>query len=344
MFLNLFKIICLLYFTQFALSYTPPADFCNVVGNSCTKDGKSPERQHLFCGGKAIIAKDPVIGTTPLKLELDDAAKDLIIERHNEFRNIIACRDRDMLVRNIKGDAFPKAAKMPKLMWNNELEWAADLNGKTCSNTHDCPFTVSFPRAGQNIAGMSSETRIDQIDFLNDTIRNWWSQFLNTPLRTIKKGYTGEVIQPEIFAKFDDGKAILESGFIKNLSILNYNSAFTMMMREKTSRVGCALYDCGPVRKLNHSIYLVCNYEYTNWLEEPVYETVKESEVSGSKCGEKSKRYCCLCLLPSDRDEPGSICFNNKFKLPNFLPSKFSSTSQKSLHNLLIFIAICFTL
>uniref|UniRef100_T1GS07 SCP domain-containing protein n=1 Tax=Megaselia scalaris TaxID=36166 RepID=T1GS07_MEGSC len=103
-------------------AFQPPESFCSKVENICG------DTRHLHCGG-SLVPKE-IIGNNPNNIELTPILKLYILKKLNELRNIIACGEPK--VTNVAGDTFPMAAKMPKLSWDNELEWLADLNAKTC--------------------------------------------------------------------------------------------------------------------------------------------------------------------------------------------------------------------
>ncbi|XP_049276665.1 antigen 5 like allergen Cul n 1-like [Anopheles funestus] len=68
----------------------------------------------------------------------------MILQQHNLQRQRLA-------LGTLPG--FEQAYHMPQLYWDDELQYLAELNARSCVYAHDhCRNTFTFPRAGQNIA------------------------------------------------------------------------------------------------------------------------------------------------------------------------------------------------
>lgn len=287
------------------LSYQPPADFCTVVDPKCQK---FLSRKHLHCGG--TLKSSGNLGTTPTKMKLDEPMKQLILDSHNELRNTIACGEPKMV--NLAGHIFPKAASLPKLMWDEELEWGAEQNAKTCAYGHDCMFTITYPMAGQNLGAKMTSASFEIKEIITEVVKHWWAEYINCPIEMIDSyDAKNQLVKPgKDFTAEEKSKVAMLLGEGSEISKTGH---FTVVVREM-SRVGCSLYSCGPANGMQNTYSLVCNYEKTNVMNQPVY---KKSETSGSECAAKSKKYCCLCLDPADK-ETSSSCHKINFPLPSF--------------------------
>lgn len=305
------KIAFSIIFLHCVFSFKPSDDFCSKVKESCDLSRKL----HLHCNGNLV--HNGILGKDPRKIPLDNNLKQFILDKHNEFRNIIACSEPQ--IQNINEESFPKAGKMYKFEWDDELEWAANLNAQTCSNDYDCASTENYIDSGQNIGIYLGSNPVENIKILlSKTIKSFWTPYLITPLSVIDNWSSNLT---NLFG--------VNSKFLKmeNLENVNNNVHFTNMILDKSSRIGCSLYDCGKSVYGKHLVtkYLVCNYEYCNVERNPVY---KRSKVGGSECSKKSQKYCCLCINPSD-SENYSNCFKSNWKFPN--PSEFNLNLYKNL-------------
>uniref|UniRef100_T1H225 SCP domain-containing protein n=1 Tax=Megaselia scalaris TaxID=36166 RepID=T1H225_MEGSC len=248
--------------------------------------------------------------------------KQMILDFHNDVRNTIACGEPELT--NIDGDIFPKAAKMPRLSWNSELQWTANLNAKTCAFHHDCAVTLSHPSAGQNIGMAVSKNATDTLNFLRNTIKGFFAEYLNTPLHVIDK-YSPSVISNKFNRQLSN--KIKDSELVEDPETLKENAHFAVLVQDKSDDVACSMYSCGKVEDFEYSYYLVCNYGYFNLLNEPVYKT---SNISGSECNRNSGYYCCLCQN-DDVEDDEILCHPSNINVPHFGKSNLS-TNFMELH------------
>lgn len=298
-------------------AFTPSADFCSKM--SCKKN------DHLFCGGK--LKHNGYLGTTPKKVELTDNLKTLILDKHNELRNILACGEPKVV--NIAGQTFPKPAKMPKVIWSEELEWLADFNGRTCASQHDeCMQTPNYKTPGQNLA-MRKASSLTPEQFIKKMIPSLFSEYLETPLHVIDK-YSTDILKNSVDQ--NELKKITDAGF----KLSHQNGHFTCIAQDKTEAIGCVYYECGPSGKISNSYYLVCNYGYTNMLGAPVYKKSEKSE-----CTNFSKKFCCLCKHPNDT-ETASTCHKADVKLPDLKTGGGTKILKTfSMNYFLVFLIVC---
>ncbi|KAL7736960.1 hypothetical protein ACLKA6_008821 [Drosophila palustris] len=72
--------------------------------------------------------------------------RDFILDEHNKRRNFIAAGQ-------LPG--YYPAARMATMVWDEELEYLATLNLKTCNLDHDdCNNSYRFRNVGQNLCGV----------------------------------------------------------------------------------------------------------------------------------------------------------------------------------------------
>lgn len=309
-----------------ANTFVPPDEFCENATKVCGPN------KHLFCGGS--LEHTGVLGKVPNKIELNNAMKQVILRKHNELRNIIACGE--PVVMNVAHEIFPKAAKMPKLTWDNELEWMADLNAKTCAFDHDCALSENFFTPGQIIGRASSVLPQKTRKFLTEILNFHFAEYLNTPLDVIDK-YSEKVIQNPI----DDAhaKIIKRSKLVKETSKIVKNKNLATIINDKIEKVGCAFYECGKVKNMSFSFYIVCNYGQRALFDTPIYE---KSDIPGSKCSKKSTRFCCLCLTDID-NEATDTCQTSKLHLPNFLQSSSTDRHHNAFKILIVLPLLIFS-
>uniref|UniRef100_T1GMV8 SCP domain-containing protein n=1 Tax=Megaselia scalaris TaxID=36166 RepID=T1GMV8_MEGSC len=262
---------------------------------------------HAYCGG--TLKHTGLLGKTPTKVNLTKAMKQYILDRHNELRNIIACGEPRMI--NIAKEVFPKAAHMVKFHWSTELEWAANLNGVTCSMSQNCPHTVKFPFGGQNQGYNISSTPKNISRFLDEQIQEFWNEYLNTPIEAVDK-YSPKLIKNPIAG--EEAMFIKDSKLTKYPSKITKNSRFAVLARDETEYVGCVVYSCGKVKAMEYSYYLVCNYGLSNINNKPIY---KKEDSPNSECKNKSTEFCCLCMK-SHYKEHGGFCRKSTLVLPDF--------------------------
>ncbi|KAH8292409.1 hypothetical protein KR054_009401, partial [Drosophila jambulina] len=173
----------------------------------------------------------------------------LILSLFNEFRNNVAGG-------RIKG--LPKAVRMAKMSWSDELSYLALLNVRTCESTPDkCRSTERFAYAGQNNAIFSyggAESWYTDAEILKELIENWFAERSNA--------------SPDILANFPE---VLPN---KNVA------KFTIAVAEKNTHVGCAAVRF--FKDFHNHFVLTCNFATSNIVGYPVY-TTGEKSTSGCK-------------------------------------------------------------
>lgn len=310
-----------LYFTIFVMitfvaCYVPPPDFCKITDRFC--GNKKKGLKSLYCGGE-VDKKNAKLGKTPENENLEPL-RELILDAHNELRNTIACGNPEMV--NVGGEVFPKAARLQKLVWDDELEWIAKVNAKACNYGHDCRFTPNYPYAGQNLGCIASPEPMEVAGVMKALIKSWWSEYLNCRTSVILK-YSSKDATFKVGPTFTEEEKkkmfIVNEAEVGSIDMVGH---FTTLVRE-TSKLGCAFTSCGPAEDQKYTYYFICNYGKTNMRNEAIY---KKSEIAASECKVKSKKYCCLCLEDSDK-ETADCCHTIDFPLPDFREGRATSPS-----------------
>ncbi|KAH8359008.1 hypothetical protein KR093_003864, partial [Drosophila rubida] len=202
--------------------------------------------KHIACNNKGNFGEECPKDVRQVKI---DPHQKLILSLFNELRNKVAGGQFENL---------PKAVRMAKMSWCEELTQLAVLNVKTCQSLPDkCRSTERFAYAGQNNAVFSysgAESEYTDAEIIKEQVENWFAERTNTP--------------PEILASFPE-------------ELPNKNVAkFTIAVAEKNTHVGC-----GAVRFTrdfyNHFV-LTCNFATTNVIGQSVY-TPGDKATSGCK-------------------------------------------------------------
>lgn len=97
--------------------------------------------------------------------------RQLILDEHNKRRNFIAL--------GLLPGYYP-AERMATLQWDDELQFLADLNARTCIVDHDdCRNTYRFRNAGQNLVGIARHKGDVQniTEILLEDIWLWYTEF-----------------------------------------------------------------------------------------------------------------------------------------------------------------------
>ncbi|XP_055625099.1 antigen 5 like allergen Cul n 1-like [Toxorhynchites rutilus septentrionalis] len=241
----------------------------NHARDYCQKDVCPGGKPNIgcHCGPKTKAASaygSQCSGKHAHKIVVDSKLKNLILREHNMRRNLIACGS---------VAPYPAAAKMTEVTWDDELEYLAWCNTRSCVYDHDqCRSTIDFPFAGQNIAARTvcQAKPIKPEELITSSIDIWFMEHQNAT--------------PAMIDKFP-GK---HTG--------NPIGHFTVLVNDRVRRIGCSLI----VYETSHSIstkpclshYIVCNYSYINFMGEKTYN---KSDKSAVDCSVRSSQYSCLC-------------------------------------------------
>lgn len=206
------------------------------------------------------VGIDVIYGVFRLQNFSDECPKDareVKIEPHqksilslfNELRNNVA---------GGRIEGLPKATRMAKMSWCDELAHLALFNVKTCQSLPDkCRSTERFAYAGQNNAIFSysgAESEYTDAEIIKEQIENWFAERANA--------------SPEILASFPEE--------LPNQKI----AKFTIAVAEKNSHLGCAAVRFS--RDYYNHFVLTCNFATSNVIGQPVY-TPGDKATSGCK-------------------------------------------------------------
>ncbi|XP_065087710.1 antigen 5 like allergen Cul n 1-like [Ochlerotatus camptorhynchus] len=230
----------------------------------CGKDVCPEGLRNIGCGCDSSSYGVRCAGRNARKIKIDGKLKALVIEKHNMWRDMLACG-------SVK--PHPPAARMTEVTWDDELEYLAECNTKRCVYGHDqCRSTSEFPFAGQNIASklLCGRTILKPEEMIVLSVDIWFQEHKNTtPSMTDR--YPGK----------------LPGGPIGH---------FTVMVNDIVRRIGCSfiVYEEQGKRKNQncHKYYLVCNYSYSNFVGEKTYTKTQEP---AKECFFRSDQYSCLC-------------------------------------------------
>lgn len=318
-------------------SYTPPGNFCQIVDNRC----RELDIEHIFCSNEKF-KKVLSFPEKSSRIVLDEFTRQDIIYYHNKYRNEIACGYLDS--QNLEGRNLPAASKMYELQWDDELEWIADLNTRTCRKNF-CPFTEQFLYGGQNFELKRSKKDLDYKIFVYETIKKWKMGYLHTPIDSI---YNFHDFSIQRINNLSSAVSILSKEYLAS------SSSFQTLASDGLMKIGCALYNCGPSNTYEYSYAFSCIYGYISTSEQPKafikewsHPIYKTSLTAGSECKARSKTFNCLCIdsivdecsckscTPVDEgkilDKPAVGMFNSRFKL--FDPRKLKKINSSKTTN-----------
>ncbi|XP_055609400.1 antigen 5 like allergen Cul n 1-like [Uranotaenia lowii] len=218
----------------------------------CDKSLCRPGRTHIGCDNPDQLGPKCVDGK---QVEFDDKLKQLVLDTHNNYRNMVA-----------KGELpwLNKAATLGVMQWDDDLAYLARLHANRCSKGHDeCRNTKKYPSAGQNLAmrGSSSDKEPDYAVEIPKHIELWWKE---------KDAVTQDQID-EYYSKSGTGH-------------------FTLLARDKANRIGCAMvwYKDGSWYRTR----MTCDYSYTNMIGTPGYTSGEPCSGCKSGCDKKWDGLC----------------------------------------------------
>ncbi|KAH9520665.1 Peptidase inhibitor 15 [Dermatophagoides farinae] len=197
---------------------------------------------------------------------LDKKQRQLILDIHNYYRNLIASGNESTL-------GFPSAANMLTLEWDDELAYVAQKHANQCRFEHDCydcRRTERYPVVGQNLY-IYRTTRSKADPDWRKVIREWYEEIKIAP--------------PQVAFSFD-------------LFQLNIGH-FTQIAWAETNRIGCGFstyLDYENRGSIFKTVQLyTCNYAPGgNYLGEKMYENGTPLSKCPPQYG-KSKNFQALC-------------------------------------------------
>ncbi|XP_073811672.1 venom allergen-1-like [Musca autumnalis] len=246
MFINkIFVIFCAIVSCANALDWCDP-ELCPDGGihTACNNSGRFHER----CEPDVV------------KIDLRPY-RNLILHEHNNRRNFIA---------NGLLPGYYPAARMATMQWDDELEFLADLNVRTCVVDHDdCRNSYRFRNAGQNLVGIAQ--------FKND-----------------EQNITA-IILKDIWLWYTEHK-LIDSSYLTKFKVTNdfeKYGHFAEFVLERNTHVGCSMIRyTHPEYRYLYIYNLACDYATVYAYDTPVYSVGKPG--SGCKTG-TNRKYPALC-------------------------------------------------
>lgn len=281
--MSIFWTLFLLRLIFNARAFEPPPEFCGSISGLCAN--------HSFCM-KTLALDDSSRNEFPRKFEYDSFMRKDFLQSMNVLRNDFACGNPPL--ENIMGEVFPKAAHMPEVTWDEELEWGADQYASQCTRKADsnCAVTPNFREVGiffldANLASYKSQ----KIALLTEFFSKLYDPHVLVSTESIKK-YNDEFLHSRFSTEesMEDVKLKLQNIGGKVPSS-RYVESFKTMIHDEVSKMGCATYDCGK----NHGLLdfiTVCLVDNRNLPNKPIYTG---SNVAGSNCENLHTERKCLC-------------------------------------------------
>ncbi|XP_053678574.1 antigen 5 like allergen Cul n 1-like [Anopheles nili] len=201
------------------------------------------------------------LGLQPQVIEMTTARKSQILEQHNRQRQRLA-------IGALPG--YATAYRMPQLYWDDELQYLAEANARSCVYGHDrCRNTVAYPRAGQNIAIIRHfGLNVTQEQVYRFIIDHWYNEY---PLAgSFVDAYPTDYVGPDF-------------------------AHFTQIINDRAVRMACGMttWRTWKYGYVWTNDYLVCNYAYSNVLGEQTYT---KGPTAGGCPNSRSPNYPGLCL------------------------------------------------
>nr|C8YJ99.1 RecName: Full=Tabinhibitin 4; Flags: Precursor [Tabanus yao]ACS72294.1 RGD-containing platelet inhibitor 4 [Tabanus yao] len=193
-------------------------------------------------------------GSNPQTPKLHQEHIKMVLQKTNWLRGVVA-----------EGSfCYPKAARMPVLVWDDDLANLASLHTKGCvTETNKCRSTERFRSPGQSSYEISGDTLPSAMDILNFALRDWYLQKDNLTRKDIGSYPAGE----------DKG--------LKNMANL---------ISDKVTAIGCGLthWEEG---KLKRALF-TCNFSSSNVPGHPIYQ---RGDNFATKCAKTHPYYKSLC-------------------------------------------------
>ncbi|XP_075169036.1 antigen 5 like allergen Cul n 1-like [Haematobia irritans] len=170
-----------------------------------------------------------------------DAFSELFVDEHNKRRNLIASGQ-------LPG--YYPATRMATMVWDDELQYLANLNVRTCVLEHDdCYHTYRFKNCGQNLCAVSrlKTTPLNVTSLIKQTLHLW----------------------------FDKEHQLVDRSYVEAFRVaphFEHYGHFTEIIVDRNIRVGCAILQYTRPDFLHVNVYhVVCNYASVYALGAPLY-------------------------------------------------------------------------
>uniref|UniRef100_A0A182XDY0 Venom allergen-1 n=1 Tax=Anopheles quadriannulatus TaxID=34691 RepID=A0A182XDY0_ANOQN len=237
----------------------PPGHRSQTSNYYCQRSMCPTGDAHVGCYAELPFGKS-CQGQKPQLVPMTPERKAMILQQHNRQRQRLA-------LGTLPG--YGPAYHMPQLYWDDELQYLAEVNARSCVYAHDhCRNTYSFPRAGQNIAIIRHfGLNLTKESVYTYIIDHWYNEY---PLATtFVDQYPVNYVGPEF-------------------------AHFTQIVNDRAVRMGCGMVSWETYNGyVWTNDYLVCNYGYSNVIGDRSY--TKGPVAAGCTTG-RSVIYPGLCL------------------------------------------------
>lgn len=264
-------------------SYNPPHYWCDYFQmDTC------PYYRHCYNASQML----PEFTDYPLNQDI----RDLIMYTINRGRSPIACGEPSLW--NFNFEIFPKAAKMPEIVWDDQLAWAASANVIRCDDRRmaGCLKTADYPTPGNLILDfLGVDSPWDYYDLMGNCrtkIMDYFNAYLQFRVEGLK--YFNE----ETYLHISNTRATQK--YFDIYDKMPYISAqdvkkFALLISDQVSRIGCAAADCG------HVIQIECAFDGSIHYGSQIYAT---SMHPAESCNSSNWKYSCLCGLNKESPPP----------------------------------------
>ncbi|XP_017836482.1 antigen 5 like allergen Cul n 1 [Drosophila busckii] len=175
------------------------------------------------------------------EVEISARNKAHFVHGHNKRRNFVALG---------KLPGYYPAARMTTMMWDDELQYLASLNVRTCKLDHDaCHNSYRFANSGQNLCAVwrNRNPHVNVTSLIEESLGLWFNEY--------------DLIDSSYIDRFRVTKHFEEYGH------------FVEMVVDKSAKIGCAILRfTRPDHTYGYVYNVVCNYSSIYALDAPVYE------------------------------------------------------------------------
>ncbi|XP_030376310.1 scoloptoxin SSD976 [Scaptodrosophila lebanonensis] len=203
----------------------------------CDPELCSDGRAHVACNNNGEFHENCSPDAAMINLR---PYRKFILHEHNKRRNFIASGE-------LMG--YYPAARMATMKWDEELEYLATMNLKTCYLEHDdCNNSYRFRNVGQNLSGV-------------DRYRNWQLNVTN-------------IVEQSMGLWFGE-YPLIDSSYITKFRVashLDKYGHFAETVVDRNTHVGCAMMRfTNPDYPFLYIYNTACNYASTYAIGVPVY-------------------------------------------------------------------------
>lgn len=140
----------------------------SIAYEYCTKDNQFElcgEKKHIYCHPEQLVEKE--IGNLYGVVPMTPLLKRNLLDLHNLIRNNISC--------GLFG--FEKAARMRRLIWDDELSFLANKHVRECNEQKDnCHRVRRFCYSGQNLCLKKGTASVMILEVIKECLDMWLEQ------------------------------------------------------------------------------------------------------------------------------------------------------------------------